>query len=73
MATSPDGLRWTKHADNPILRPVPGSPFEAIYNSSQSVIRDGDQYRLFYGARVDMVHKYFAIGAATHPAPLLSR
>ena len=43
------------------------------YTSSRSVIRDRDHYKLFYGARVDMVHKYFAIGMATHPAPLTSK
>ncbi|MCE9547203.1 MAG: hypothetical protein K8T25_17155 [Planctomycetia bacterium] len=27
-ATSPDGLKWTKHADNPVFRPDPSSPWE---------------------------------------------
>jgi predicted GH43/DUF377 family glycosyl hydrolase len=65
MATSHDGVKWTKHASNPVLTPTPGSPYDAIYTSSQSVIRDGEIYRLYYGARIDMVHKYFSIGLAT--------
>jgi beta-1,2-mannobiose phosphorylase / 1,2-beta-oligomannan phosphorylase len=27
-ATSPDGLNWTKHPDNPIFRPDPSNPWE---------------------------------------------
>lgn len=71
MATSPDGLHWTKCDANPIITPTPDSKYDAIYTSSQSVIRDGDQYRLFYGGRIDMVHKYYSINQATRPAPLL--
>jgi predicted GH43/DUF377 family glycosyl hydrolase len=72
MATSPDGLRWTKCDANPILTQTPESKYDAIYTSSQSVIRDGDQYRLFYGGRIDMVHKYFSVNQATHVVPLIS-
>lgn len=73
MATSPDGVTWTKHEANPVLTPTPDSKFDSIYTSSQSVIRDGDLYRMFYGGRIDARHKYFAIGQATKPAPLLSK
>lgn len=73
MATSRDGVTWIKHDANPVLTPTPGSKFDSIYNSSQSVIRDGDRYRLFYAGRIDKLHKYFAIGQATKPTPLLSK
>ena len=71
IATSRDGLHWTKGADNPVLTPTPGSAYDSIYTSSQAVLRDGDGYKLYYGARVDMVHKYFAIGLATKRGPLV--
>jgi len=60
-ATSTDGIHWTKNERNPILTPIPGSPYESVYNSSQSVIRDGDHYKMYYATRIDMIHKYYAI------------
>jgi len=72
MATSSDGIHWTKRPDNPILRPTPGSSYDRVYTSSQSVIRDGNLYRMFYAGRIDMRHKYYSIGQATHAAPLLT-
>lgn len=71
IATSPDGLRWTKSRGNPILTPVDGSAYERVYNSSQSVIRDGDHYKLYYATRIDMVHKYYAICLARKRGNLL--
>jgi len=60
-ATSSDGIRWTKNAANPVLTPIDGSTYESVYNSSQSVIRDGDHYKLYYATRIDPIHKYYAI------------
>lgn len=71
MATSADGLRWTKAISNPVLTPTPGSSYDSRYTSSQSVVRDGDQYRMYYASRVDLVHKYFAIGMATKSGALV--
>ena len=76
LATSADGVVWTKSEQNPILTPTPDSEFDSVYTSAQSVIRDGDGYRMYYGARIDLVHKYFAIGLATKQAkqgPLTGR
>jgi sucrose-6-phosphate hydrolase SacC (GH32 family) len=64
-AESADGLKWTKNTANPILTPIDGSPYESVYNSSQSVIRDGDHYKMYYASRIDPIHKYFAICLAT--------
>jgi hypothetical protein len=64
IATSPDGITWTKSAHNPVLTPIPGSSYESVYNSSQSVIRDGDHYKLYYATRIDRIHKYYAVGLA---------
>lgn len=71
MATSNDGIHWTKFESNPVLKPDPASPFDSTYNSSQSVIRDGQLWRLAYAGRIDHRHKYFAIGMATNAGPLL--
>ena len=64
--------RWTKHQRNPILTPIPGSPYESIYNSSQSVIRDGDHYKMYYATRIDMIHKYYSICMARKPGKILA-
>ena len=66
-ATSNDGIRWTKSQNNPVVTPTKGSSYDSVYTSSQSVIRDGDVYRMFYAGRIDKIHKYFAIGQATRP------
>lgn len=63
-AVSDDGIRWTKNPANPILTPIDGSTYESVYNSSQSVIWDGDHYKMYYATRIDNVHKYYAIGMA---------
>ena len=73
LATSGDGVAWTKSEDNPILTPTPDSDFDSVYTSAQSVIRDGEGYRMYYGARIDLVHKYFAIGLATKQGSLIER
>jgi predicted GH43/DUF377 family glycosyl hydrolase len=72
IATSPDGITWTKSETNPVFTPTPGSKYDSIYTSSESVIRDGDLWRLFYAGRVDARHKYFSIGQATKRGPLVS-
>jgi predicted GH43/DUF377 family glycosyl hydrolase len=71
MATSPDGLKWKKHPNNPILKPTPGSPYDSRYTSSQAVIRDGDHYSMYYAGRIDGIHKYYSIALATKSDTLL--
>lgn len=70
IATSKDGITWAKSEANPVFTPTPGSQYDSIYTSSESVIRDGDVWRLFYAGRVDARHKYFSIGQATKRGPL---
>ena len=49
-AVSPDGLRWTRHPDNPIMAPGPlGSP-EANFVYPPYVLFDGEQFRMWYSA-----------------------
>jgi predicted GH43/DUF377 family glycosyl hydrolase len=47
-ATSPDGVRWTKHARNPVL--VPETSFESVRVHSPCVLRVGDEYQMWYSA-----------------------
>ena len=72
MATSRDGLHWTKYPDNPVLKPDPKSAFDSRYVSSESIIRDGDGYKMYYGARIGTVHRYYAIGMAERQGKLLA-
>jgi hypothetical protein len=71
-AFSEDGIRWTKNPANPILTPIDGSPYESVYNSSQSVIWDGDHYKMYYATRIDAIHKYYAICMARKESRLLA-
>lgn len=72
MATSSNGVKWTKHDANPVLTPTPGSKYDSTYTSAQSVIRDGDHYKMYYGARINQVHKYYSIGLAKLHGSLVS-
>ena len=49
-ATSPDGVNWTKHSGNPILRRTPGN-WDADNVSFARVIKDGHRYRMWYTGR----------------------
>ncbi len=71
MATSADGIAWTKATQNPVLKPTAGSAYDSVYTSSQCVIRDGDHYKMYYAGRINMLHKYYAIALATWDGDLL--
>lgn len=71
MATSDDGIHWTKHPDSPVLTPTPGSLYDSVYTSSECVIRDGDHYKMYYAGRIDGIHKYYSIALATKKGTLL--
>ena len=47
-ATSPDGLRWTRHDQNPIFRPDPKSTWEKDRVTGCQVVKQGDWYVMFY-------------------------
>ena len=47
-ATSPDGLRWTRHPGNPIFRPDPESAWEKHKVTACQVVREGRWYVMFY-------------------------
>jgi predicted GH43/DUF377 family glycosyl hydrolase len=47
-ATSPDGLKWTKHAKNPVFRPDPGNAWEKDRVTACQVVRQGEWFVMFY-------------------------
>jgi predicted GH43/DUF377 family glycosyl hydrolase len=64
MATSEDGMSWTK-GYGPILSPDPSSSYDSIYCSNASIVVEPDgRDKMYYASRIDMVHKYYAIGLA---------
>ena len=64
LATSEYGIEWEK-ADAPFLVPNPESDWDSIYCSNTSIVIEPDgRYKLYYASRIDMQHKYFAIGLA---------
>jgi predicted GH43/DUF377 family glycosyl hydrolase len=64
VATSDDGIRWKK-GGGPILSPDPASKWDSLYCSKACVVPEpGGPDKLYYASRVDMNHKYFAIGLA---------
>jgi hypothetical protein len=72
FAVSPDGVKWYKHPQNPVLRPDPGSPWESHYVSSQSVIRMPDgSFRMWYASRKKppFTNLYFALNTAHWSGP----
>ncbi len=72
FAVSRDGLRWTKHPDNPVLRPDPKRTWESHYTTSHVVIRRADgSWRIWYATRKapPFKNKYYAIGTARWTGP----
>ena len=52
-ATSPDGIWWTKYADNPVLDVGPGETWDESDLHVPYVIFDGTQYTTWYSGRDD--------------------
>jgi len=61
-ATSPDGLHWTKHPNNPIFRPEPRNRWEQDRVTACQVIRRGQWHLMFYIGFQD--ESYAQIGLA---------
>jgi predicted GH43/DUF377 family glycosyl hydrolase len=64
-ATSPDGLRWTKHQQNPVFKPDPRHTWERDRVTGCQVIRAGGWYLMFYIGFRDEQHAQ--IGIARSP------
>jgi len=61
-ATSEDGLKWSKHENNPIFKPEPKNAWEKDRVTACQVIRQGDWHIMFYIGFRDV--NYAQIGVA---------
>jgi len=67
LATSPDGIHWTKHPDNPVIRLGPKGSWDESILICQSVLYDQQErlFKMWYiGGTPEGV---FSIGLATSP------
>ena len=60
-ATSPDGLRWTKHSLNPVFAGDPSNVWEQHKVAGAQVLRRGDWYYMFYIGYRDIDHAQIGI------------
>jgi predicted GH43/DUF377 family glycosyl hydrolase len=75
-ATSPDGVKWTKHDGNPIFRPDPHLAWEKDRVTGCQVLPQGDWHVMFYIGFRDKQHAQIGIarsrdgitGWQRHPA-----
>jgi predicted GH43/DUF377 family glycosyl hydrolase len=69
VAFSEDGIHWEKTA-GPILSPNPDSGWDSLYCSNASVLIEPDgRDKMYYASRIDMYHRYYAIGMAVRAEP----
>jgi len=52
LATSPDGITWTKSAANPVLTPDEGQ-WDSMIGACHALYFDGQQYFLYYEGRLN--------------------
>jgi predicted GH43/DUF377 family glycosyl hydrolase len=55
-ATSEDGLKWAKHAKNPVFRPEPKNAWEKDRVTACQVVKQGDAHVMFYIGFSDKDH-----------------
>ena len=75
-ATSQDGLKWTKHENNPIFQPDPKNAWEKDRVTACQVISQGDWHLMFYIGFRDVDHAQIGLarsrdgitGWQRHPA-----
>ena len=64
-AVSTDGLHWPAVRRRLVLEPGNAGEFDGVYTSCPWLVPEPDgRHKLYYAGRVDMIHKYFAIGLA---------
>jgi beta-1,2-mannobiose phosphorylase / 1,2-beta-oligomannan phosphorylase len=49
-ATSPDGVNWTKYADNPVLNLGPSGSWDQSWVRANAVIKQGATYKLWFAS-----------------------
>src|SRR5262249_48769957 len=75
-ATSPDGMTWTKHKNNPIFKPDPQTTWEKDRVTACQVVRQGDWHVMFYigfwhrdHAQIGVARSRDGIGHLQRPSP----
>jgi predicted GH43/DUF377 family glycosyl hydrolase len=64
LATSPDGITWTKYSGNPVLSVGTSSTWDSNNVATPCVIYDGQVYRMWYQGSITGTNRY-NIGYAT--------
>jgi predicted GH43/DUF377 family glycosyl hydrolase len=68
LATSPDGVNWTRYAGNPVLTVGSASAWDSGYVNVPHVIYHNGQYEMWFRGSNDPANSNFAsIGYATSP------
>jgi hypothetical protein len=68
LATSPDGINWTKHPDNPVVKPSSFGHWDDYYVEEGRVLFMDDTLYMWYGASGGSGSNYlWQIGLATSP------
>jgi len=65
-ATSPDGIHWTKDAENPVLEMGASGEWDDEWVSQPEVLTNGSEYHMWYGGDNKTIEN-FQIGHATSP------
>ncbi|MBU0763281.1 MAG: hypothetical protein KJ607_00435 [Bacteroidetes bacterium] len=48
LATSPDGITWTRYPGNPVIEPGPPGSYDDMWAAVPAVIKTGDLYEMWY-------------------------
>jgi predicted GH43/DUF377 family glycosyl hydrolase len=60
-ATSPDGMVWTKHRENPIFKSDPNIPWEQAKVTACQLVEDAGWYLMFYIGFRDVDHAQIGV------------
>ncbi len=63
-ATSPDGVTWTKHPDNPIMTGGAPGTWDDDNTWFPRVLKDGERYRMWYTGRGSATNGFDRLGYA---------
>ena len=64
-ATSSDGISWPERGRSLILTHGSSGEWDGVYTSCPCLVIEPDgRDKLYYAGRIDMIHKYYAIGLA---------
>jgi hypothetical protein len=74
LATSPDGVTWTKYEGNPVLSPGPPGSWDQEGLGSATLLFDGERYKLWYSGHTNITRNWhigYAESRTPGPAPII--